>query len=205
MDSADAEGRVSLLAAAPIVVLVEEIDHASVHTLQEGVNIAHHLTSLCALGVCAQTACCCSSLRSARPRRSWKLQSIALEYALPRDASCASHMRRCSPRRVYSSWCTAVVVAPWPTWSGCVMLVSVRRWAAISVFWPVMVPVKHVGPFATAVERLGTFYYTRTQKREILESPGLQHVSHAVSRSAPGVFRSVDGTGRRPSVGRSRA
>ena len=33
MDWTDAEGRVSLLAAAPIVVLVAEIDHASVHTL----------------------------------------------------------------------------------------------------------------------------------------------------------------------------
>ena len=126
MDWTDAEGRVSLLAAAPIVVLVAEVAHASVHTLQERVHIAHHLTSLCALGVCAQTACCCSSLRSARPRRSWKLQSIALEYALPRDASCASHRKRCLPRRVYSSWCTAVVVAPWPDLSGCVMLVSVR-------------------------------------------------------------------------------
>ena len=40
-----------------------------------------------------------------------------------------------------------------------------------------MVPVPCVGPFGTAVERVGTFYYTRTQKREILRSPGLQHVS----------------------------
>ena len=128
MDWTDAEGRVSLLAAAPIVVLVAEVAHASVHTLQERVHIAHHLTSLCALGVCAQTACCCSSLRSARPRRSWKLQSIALEYALPRDASCASHRKRCLPRRdpcvllvVHRGGCGALADL-----SGCVMLVSVR-------------------------------------------------------------------------------
>ena len=42
-----------------------------------------------------------------------------------------------------------------------------------------MVPVPCMDPFGTAVERVGTFYYTRTQKREILESPGLQHVPFA--------------------------
>ena len=37
--------------------------------------------------------------------------------------------------------------------------------------------VPHVGPLAAAVERVGTFYYTLTQKREILGTPGLQHVA----------------------------
>ena len=39
-----------------------------------------------------------------------------------------------------------------------------------------MVPVPCVGPFGTAVERVGTFYYSRKQKREILGDAGLQHV-----------------------------
>ena len=52
-----------------------------------------------------------------------------------------------------------------------------------------MVPVPYVGPFGTAAERVGTFYYSRKQKREILGDAGLQHVEswalEAVARAAP--------------------
>ena len=126
MDWTDAEGHAPLLAAAPIVVLVAEVGHASVHPHQERVHLAQHLTSLCALVVCAQTACCCTSLRSARPRRGWKLPSIALEHAFPRAASWALHRRRYSPRRVYSSCCSAAWWRTLASFERCVTPVSVR-------------------------------------------------------------------------------
>ena len=99
----DAEGRAPLLAAAPIVVPVAAVSQTSVRTRSGRVRVAYHLTPLCALGVCAQTACCCSSLRPARPRRGWKLPSTALEQALPRGASWALQERCNSLRRLHSS------------------------------------------------------------------------------------------------------
>ena len=114
MDWTDAEGRAPLLAAAPIVVPVAEVSQTSVRTRSGRVRVAYHLTPLCALGVCAQTACCCSSLRPARPRRGWKLPSTALEQALPRGASWAPHKRRHSLRPLCSSCCSGRWWRPWP-------------------------------------------------------------------------------------------
>ena len=99
----DAEGRALLLPATPFVVPVAAVGHTSLHTRPARVLGAHHLTSMCAFVVCAQAACCCSTLRSARPRRGWKLPSIALEQWMPRGASWALQERCNSLRPLHSS------------------------------------------------------------------------------------------------------
>ena len=84
----------------------------------------------CRLAVCrvrAQAACCCSSLRWRRPRRSWRLQSIVHERMLPHSSSWASHRRCHSPRPLYSSWCSAVLVAFLDVLECCMMMLSVSK------------------------------------------------------------------------------
>ena len=66
---------------------------------------------------CAWTACCCSSLRSTRPRRSRRLLPIALEQETPHGASWALQKRRYSPRPRGSWCCSGAWWRPWPSWS----------------------------------------------------------------------------------------
>ena len=92
-----------MLPATPFVVPVAAVGHTSLYTRPARVVGAHQLTSMCAFVVCAQAACCCSTLRSARSRRGWTLLSIGLEQWMPRGASWALQERCNSLREPHSS------------------------------------------------------------------------------------------------------
>lgn len=73
-----------------------------------------------------QITCCCSILRSAQPRRRWKLISIGLEHLLQRSASWALHGLCYLHSPIYSGWCPRWAVAALSELERCVTPVSVR-------------------------------------------------------------------------------
>ena len=127
MDSDDGEVNAPPITAAPFVAPVTEVGQTRFAVRPWPAFGTHHLTSVCALGVCAQTACCCSSLRSTRPRRGWKLLSIGLEHALPRGASWALRRRRYSTRPMHSVCCSRRSMAALAVLERCVTAVSIRE------------------------------------------------------------------------------
>ena len=64
------EGRSPAAAAAALVVQVDKVACPRSRALHEPVLDAVLMVTVCAFGVCAQTACCYQTLRPTRPRRS---------------------------------------------------------------------------------------------------------------------------------------